>query len=214
VIQERDLETGAPSGATLDPQLGDVGALDITSDGSELVSFGGEAPAISRWRLDGTGPMTRRIADGYEPNGEMILVAERPDRATLQEDWGRFAIWDPETNRADHFIEGDLEGAGWLGPGLVGAVDRTKWAPISYDTTSREFLDAEIPMERSESTWPSAGGTRFYALLENPGEVGSSTVGLRRESNRPYEWTGLPCGFRRQGTVLKLWSLMTERPDA
>lgn len=178
VIQERDLQTGAPTGSTLDAQLGYVGVLDITSDGRELVAFGGENATISRWRLDGAGLVTRRIADGfvdadgYGPGSRMILVRERPAVARVQEDLGRFAVWDPDENRPDHFIGGHLEGAGWIGPGLMGALDLTRLKLVSYDTASRTFSDEpEIPLHRSESTWPSAGGTRFYALLNSPGEV-------------------------------------------
>jgi hypothetical protein len=48
VIDERDLTSGARTGATFDPQLGSVGDLAIAADGRELVDFGNETPAVSR----------------------------------------------------------------------------------------------------------------------------------------------------------------------
>jgi DNA-binding SARP family transcriptional activator/WD40 repeat protein len=199
VIQERDLQTGVPTGRTLDPQLGIVGNLSVTADGLELVAFGGEVSAISRWRLDGTGLVTRRIADGfvaidgYEPGGDTILVQERPPMARVQEELGRFVVWDPDDNRPDQFVEGHLEGASWLGPGLIGALDLSRLQPVSYQTGSRTFVDKpEIPLARSESTWPSAGGTRIYALLRNPGEVWTFDTGTLERIEPTIRVDGIP----------------------
>jgi WD40 repeat protein len=197
VIQERDLQTGALTGSTLDPQLGNVGTLAVTSDGRELVAFGVEHPVISRWRLDGTGLVTRRIADGfvdadgYEPGGDMVLVTERPDLATMQEDLGRVAVWDPDANRPDHFVEAELEGAGWVGPGLIIGFDVAKREIVYYDADSRHFVDGpELPLE-AESIWPSAGGTRFYALL-NSGEVWTVDAVTRQRLEPTIRVDGVP----------------------
>jgi DNA-binding SARP family transcriptional activator/WD40 repeat protein len=198
VIEERDLTTGILSGSTLDPQLGAVGTLDVTADGAELVAFGVEHAAISRWRLDGAGPVTRRVADGYvdadgyEPGGGMVLVTERPALAAVQEDLGRVAVWDPEANRLGHFVDADVEGAGWVGPGLILALDIPKQEIVYYDTRSRRFVDGpEIPLEESVSTWPSAGGTRFYALLTT-GEVWTFDARTRELIGPTIRVDGIP----------------------
>ena len=82
-IEERSLDTGLPTGRQLDTQLGAVGPLTVSPDGDELVAIGAGSSAISRWRLDGSGAITRMIAHGqvaaggYDPSGTSILVAER-----------------------------------------------------------------------------------------------------------------------------------------
>jgi WD40 repeat protein len=122
--------------------------------------------------------VVRRIADGfvdydgYEPGGGLILVQERPHVARVQDELGRFAVWDPEANSPDHFLDDDLEGAGWIGPGVIGGLDLTRGRMVSYDIETRETVDdLAIPPNRSIAMWPSAGGTRFYSMLHSPGEV-------------------------------------------
>jgi len=177
VIQERDLESGALTGVTLDPQLGAVGTLAVTSDGAELLSFGAERPVITRWRLDGNGPVTRRIAhgyldaDGYDPGGGMLLVQERPPIATHHTELGGFAVWDPFIDKPEHVVEHNYEGAGWVGPGTLMAFSLDDNRIIFYDTTAHEEVDGpEFDPNTVQSAWPSAGGARFYALV-NTGEV-------------------------------------------
>ena len=88
-IEERSLDTGLPTGRQLDTQLGAVGPLTVSPDGDELVAIGAGSSAISRWRLDGSGAITRMIArgqvaaGGYDPSGTSILVAERAPWATI-----------------------------------------------------------------------------------------------------------------------------------
>jgi DNA-binding SARP family transcriptional activator/WD40 repeat protein len=77
-LQERDLATGELR-RTFDAQNGSSGSLWAARNGSELVSFGSDEPLIARWRLDGSGPITRLMADGwgvnsYSPNGKLLLV--------------------------------------------------------------------------------------------------------------------------------------------
>ncbi|MDT7578688.1 MAG: hypothetical protein QOH17_5021, partial [Pseudonocardiales bacterium] len=55
-IEERSRATGQRTGVVLDTQLGDVGELSLSDDGGEIDAFGADSPAISRWRLDGSGP--------------------------------------------------------------------------------------------------------------------------------------------------------------
>jgi hypothetical protein len=176
------------------------------------VAFGAEVPAVSRWRLDRTGPTIRRIADGYvaidgyDPDGGMILVQERPPMAEgeppistteailgLREELGRFVVWDPDENRPDHFIGGDLEGAGWVGPDLIAALDPLGEEFVFYNTDSREFVAGPmISLERTENIWPGAGGTRFYALLRNPGEVWTFDAGTLERIEPTIRIDGTP----------------------
>jgi WD40 repeat protein len=87
-LVERDLETGfAVRG--LDAQNGNTGELWPIRGGTELVSFGWNEPVVSRWRLDGSGPITHLVAPGYrpvdfDPTGARLLVEQgtRPEDHT------------------------------------------------------------------------------------------------------------------------------------
>ena len=124
VIHERDLASGLPTGVLLDPQNGSVGRLAVSSDGRELVAFGAEAPVVSRWRLDGSGPITRLVApghvvyDGYDASGASLLVAARPAGSNVDGDFHDFAVWDPVTDRPTAAWS-DVEGLGWAGRDTV-----------------------------------------------------------------------------------------------
>jgi len=74
-----DLATGVPTGARHDPQSGRVSALVVTPDGSTLVALSGTEPVITRWRLDGDGPVSRPLPVrgvplGYSRDGQLLLV--------------------------------------------------------------------------------------------------------------------------------------------
>ncbi len=84
-IEERSLRTGQLTGVRRDRQLGEVGDLAIAHD-NELVSF---SAGIQRWRLDGSGPVSRLIAPGaftdagYDDSGRLLdLVATGPTART------------------------------------------------------------------------------------------------------------------------------------
>ena len=77
-LQERDLATGELR-RTFDAQNGSSGSLWPARNGSELVSFASNEPLVARWRVDGSGPITRLAANGwgvntYSPNGKLLLV--------------------------------------------------------------------------------------------------------------------------------------------
>ena len=121
----------ARTGRVLDIQLGMVGKLAVTADGSELVAFGAGTPAVTRWRLDGSGPVSTRIADGYivadrfgyEDNS--LVVARRSPEATSDDDFHDYALWDTDEDRILDDIRPDLrEGIERLRMGRSRAVQR------------------------------------------------------------------------------------------
>ena len=78
----------------LDLQNGSAGSLWIARNGTELVSFASQTQIVTRWRIDGSGPVSRRLGDGYEPvsyspDGRRLIsrrataTAETPDLAIL-----------------------------------------------------------------------------------------------------------------------------------
>jgi hypothetical protein len=64
VIEERYLESGARTDVDRSPARDHRRPLGHCRR-RELVAFGGEAGAVSRWRLDGSGPVTNLIAEGH-----------------------------------------------------------------------------------------------------------------------------------------------------
>ena len=86
-LVERDLAEGNPQ-RTLEGQNGHSGQLWSAHGGTELVAFGGEVPVVSRWRLDGSGPITRAMTPGWEvvahsPDGTQLLLARLVPRASV-----------------------------------------------------------------------------------------------------------------------------------
>ena len=91
-IVERVRSTGQVTGRVLQTQRGNVGTLQVSADGRELVDFGATLQAsIERWRIDGAGAVATLYApgkilmSGYGPSGDALLVAPRPPGG----DWSR-----------------------------------------------------------------------------------------------------------------------------
>jgi WD40 repeat protein len=79
-VVARDLETGRETGTSYDMQRGEVSELLISSDGQTLVQLSRAEAVLSRWRLDGSGPLTRLLPVhgspvAYNANGTLLLVA-------------------------------------------------------------------------------------------------------------------------------------------
>jgi DNA-binding SARP family transcriptional activator/WD40 repeat protein len=168
-IEERDRRSGQRTGIVLDTQLGSVGDLALASDRKELVAFGSERPVITRWRIDGSGPVTRRVADGYltadsfdfEGGPTMIVSRRVPTRSTAD---GRedYAVWDVETDRAVDELDLGLSGMGWVGPGVVGGMDEKVMRSGYYDLHTDTVVDGPQIGPKCEHLWVSAGGAFSY----------------------------------------------------
>ena len=119
-IEERSLETGAPTERSFDPQLGFVGTMSIVEDRQELVVVGRTA-AITRWKLDGSGAVTRVIAPGwvirdrYSPTGSSLVVARRADGVEWWEDYREFAVLDTRTEELVLRVPVPSYGVRWAG---------------------------------------------------------------------------------------------------
>jgi DNA-binding SARP family transcriptional activator/WD40 repeat protein len=168
VIEERDLATGQRTGMRWEGQLGAMSNMAITSDGRELVVFGGRA--ISRWRVDGSGPVTTHVAegqvvmDGYDPTGETLLVAGREQLAVGSADLPDYAVWDPVSDQVVDPVDEDLFAAMWAGPNRLAAIYADGTTGY-YDVADRRRVelgdnpDVRVPASRA---WLSAGGSRLY----------------------------------------------------
>jgi DNA-binding SARP family transcriptional activator/WD40 repeat protein len=200
VIEERDRATGQRTGVTLDPQLGSVGALGITENGDELVAFGAQNPAVSRWRLDGGGLVTSKVAkghvaaDGYDfVNGSTLVVAKRSPGATIDIDFDDFALWDTETDREVAPLELGI-GVGWTGRDTLTGITpdlETRW----YDVSTRSVVHGvDFPIggpDECSHTWATAGGDRAYCGLNN-GDVWTIDVPTRQRIEPTLHVDGFP----------------------
>jgi WD40 repeat protein len=206
VIHERDLASGQPTGVLLDPQNGSVGRLAVSSDGRDLVAFGADAPVISRWRLDGSGPVTRLVAsgqvvyDGYDVSGSSLLVAARPRGSTVSDDFQDFAVWDPVSDRATA-VWGDVEGLGWAGRDTLLGFSRTREQLEYYDSATGATVRGDPLPPDAERAWPSSEGRRLYAGFR-AGDVWTIDVPTRRRTGATIRAAGSPLSVSatRDGT--------------
>jgi serine/threonine protein kinase/WD40 repeat protein len=111
-LEERDLSTGGLIRA-LDLQNGSAGSLWIARNGTELVSFASQTQIVTRWRIDGSGPVSRRLGNGYEPvsyspDGSRLIAR----RATAAADQTDLAVLDAATGGNVDSLSGWVF-AGW-----------------------------------------------------------------------------------------------------
>jgi class 3 adenylate cyclase/WD40 repeat protein/tRNA A-37 threonylcarbamoyl transferase component Bud32 len=117
-LEVRDLNTGLVV-ERRSAQNGNAGPLHLASGGRELVAFGVNEPVVSRWRLDGSGPITRLVAPGYDPK------AFSPDGRSLAVERGLFGVdyvsrvVDPTTGDLVRDLDG-LLGTAWIDDDTVG----------------------------------------------------------------------------------------------
>jgi DNA-binding SARP family transcriptional activator/WD40 repeat protein len=196
VIEERYLSTGARTGVDRSPQLGAVGDLSVTTDGRELVAFGAETPAVSRWRLDGSGPVTDLVAerhvvfDGYDATGRTLLVARRVPTATTDADFSDYALWDPSADRTRGRFP-RASGMGWIGAdtllGFSPATERLEY----FDAATRQVTGGTRIPPSADRILASAAGTRYYALLKD-GTVWTLDAATRRRIGPTIRVQGTP----------------------
>jgi WD40 repeat protein len=175
-LEERDLATGLPTGVVLDPQQGTVGDLAVTTDGRELVTFSHNAPVLSEWRLDGTGPITTRVGQGwigsaYDPTGTRLLVLRYASSTLFQGEQGRPgtpSVWDPAADRIIDPLH-NVGAAAWAGPpGRVVAVFPDGTIGF-YDLPTRSRVKGVAigSLGRPIVTHTSADSTRLYIAYQN-----------------------------------------------
>ena len=138
-IVERVRSTGQVTGRVLQTQRGNVGTLQVSADGSELVDFGATLQAsIERWRIDGAGAVTRLYApgkilmSGYGPSGDALIVAPRPPGGDWSRaNFGASSVWQTASGRgSDSALQGLPSGSDGLlvraGTLVAGAGDRVR----------------------------------------------------------------------------------------
>jgi DNA-binding SARP family transcriptional activator/DNA-binding beta-propeller fold protein YncE len=168
-IDERSLDTGAPTERSFDPQLGFVGNMSVVEDRRELVVVG-RGTAITRWKLDGSGAVTRVLAPGwlirdeYSPTGSSLIVARRTDGVETWEDYREFAVLDTRTEKLIARAPTPSYGVTWAGVttlvGDFGGVGphRTGFLDIR---TAETFSGDPLP-DDAVGVWMNAEGDQMY----------------------------------------------------
>jgi outer membrane protein assembly factor BamB len=170
----------------------------MAAGGRELVAFGEDVPVVSRWRLDGSGPIVDASlpgwgTNGYDPAGELMVVFEG-ERSSLQDlnpsapAPPDFAAWDPATSEVVDQLEG-LLAAIWTTPGTLAGAWTDGTVGDSYDV--RRHTRAPGPPDRGgviHSAGLTAGGTRTYVVghFDDDGSDGRCEVWSVDIATRQY----------------------------
>lgn len=173
VVQERDLATGGLTGTSFDVQRNDVGDLAMADDQRELVSFGAFEPVVARWRLDGSGPVTTLVAEGYvpmdgfEPTGELFVVARRPPDAVRFDEMTEFSVWDLAADRAVATIPPPMEGMGWMDATTVVGFYPPEEELRQFDARTGRLTLAEPLPPGNENLWPAPAHGVYYSTFSD-----------------------------------------------
>ena len=179
-VESLALTSGDATGVHYDMQHGEVSSLLVTSDQSTLVELSGTQPVVARWRLDGTGPVTRLLGAegtplGYDAGGGLLMV-----------------------RGADHFVTNG---------GLT--YDRPPVTVVDVRTAAvvdRLGLDRVTPVWTQQPgrlvAWTEAGLAYRYDVRRPDGWTWSTPDSAGRRSAPPCRVTGAGCwpGPRRRGS--------------
>jgi WD40 repeat protein len=178
-LVERDLHTGAIR-RNLDAQNGSAGSLWSASDGTELVSFSDSEPVVARWRLDGSGPVTRVLTAGwnaghFSPDGTKLIVSRTEARGDQNDFQFVNKVIDAATGD-DIASLGEMVSATWFDDETIGGGHPTEaGAGVAKFYVSSGHLDiiddveplAFDPTDPPEVNWEDSGQQRvLVANLE------------------------------------------------
>ncbi|HEX5095754.1 MAG TPA: WD40 repeat domain-containing protein, partial [Acidimicrobiia bacterium] len=142
-LDERDLGDGHVV-RQLDAQKGAAGSLWPARNDTELVEFGNGATVVTRWRLDGTGPITRRLEPGavasrYSPDGSQLIgLKVVGDARQFEPKLADAALLDARTGKVVDELEG-IVSPGWITPDRLGGavMDGDDFVLTQYDPVSK-----------------------------------------------------------------------------
>ena len=185
-LVERDLANGRIT-RHLDTQNGAAGSLAPARGGTELVAFGDAETVVTRWRLDGSGPITRRLAPGYapssySPDGTRLAAAVPSLEAnSVGGPDAPYGVIDPATGKVTSDLGGQLFTASWIDNDTLGGAT---WHPDGSLTTGRYELSTSSFQDDGIRGSPAVH--ERGALLSTPwgrtprGRVRGCSIGARK----------------------------------
>ncbi len=191
-LEERSIRDGSRS-RELDEQNGAAGSRWPTRHGTELVSFGSSERVVSRWRLDGSGPITRRVAPGltplqYSPSGTS-LISRLPVPGSINDPVdGAWVLLDPSTGRITQRL-GAFNPAFWNTDNELGGVIITAQGlqqGAYYRLDAHRILPIDLTFTRRIThNVTNAGQPRLWlALLNDDGTFDIWTLERRPSARR------------------------------
>ncbi|MFE6967591.1 BTAD domain-containing putative transcriptional regulator [Agromyces sp. NPDC057679] len=198
-IEERSLRTGAPTGVVLEPRLGYVGPIAVTSEGRELVAVGRGAPAITRWMLDGSGLASKLLLPGWSVIGPYsrtdphVIVARRPDTERANAGYTEFAVLDTFSGEIENRLPFPAHRVSWAGSGMLYGEFGGEGADHDgfYDTRAGTIVSGAALPDDLVGTFPDASGARMFAVREG-GEVWTIDAATSERVDPTFDVGGFP----------------------
>lgn len=171
-----DLAYGAPIPAEeIAPVDGEVGTIDVSTDGAVLTVISGSEPVVSRWDLEGIGLGGRLVARGhllagpYSYEGSSIATAPQVDPPTVGVEIGRImdgvlegvVVMDTATGDVTYQFDKAVSDLGWARDGrLYARSEADGLFRIIEADTGDEVGTIDLGADK---LWPSTDGTRLHA---------------------------------------------------
>ena len=153
---------------------------------NELVSF---SAGIQRWRLDGSGPVSRLIAPGaftvagYDDSGRLLDLVTNGS-------YGPHRVIDLETGSRVGTLNVEGE-ATWVGEGVMALLD--DWGRPVLGTVGAGLTQPEDPvLRRADGVFPGFTTDRAWAAVHSGQAVPCCTSSTSPRPPRPDAWSGFP----------------------
>ncbi len=180
-IEERDLHSGQLTGVRRDPQGGRVGDLAV-AHGNELVAFG-EGNGMSRWRLDGTGPVATMVVPGATTLGGYDETGRLADVIPVGTYGRPYRLVDLSTGEEASRFDLDTWWSSWVGDDTIAfsTQEGTLLGRVGSDTPvrpeSRAVRDADwlYPDHDPTTAWAVSTRGRGNLLVQFEVRTGATT---------------------------------------
>ena len=194
-------------------QHGPLSDLVVTPNGNPL-ELADTQPGIARWRLDGTGPITRRLAapgnpTGYDDSGRLLLTSG-PDYAIVGLDGSRGPVQRvvaATTGTLVYRNDADMHTPVWTGlAGQLAAWDRYDQGHLVDVRTGRTGLVLESGLGGAAGAWMSAGGVRLLGWSDSFGGGSVGDAGSAHRGRDPIRRLCRPQRVHLRSGRLVVWS--------
>lgn len=221
-----DLDDGAPIPAEeIGPLYGDIGTIDVSTDGATLTVLSRGEPIISRWHLEGIGLGRRLIAPGhllaggYSYEGSSVATAPQVDPPTPGVEIGRIiegvlegvVVVDTATGDVVYRFDEAVSDVGWAPEGRVYARSEADGVFRVIEADTGEEVEMTIH-PWTDTLWLSTDGTRLHAarglLIEEVDPLTGDVVGEPWSVDRVPLWIS----FAPEGDRIAMTYLVSGSP--